>query len=364
MECLLCGIDQDKLVCESCIQEEVFEKSANSFIEKEDGWSKKKQQIVYELLKYYYYVTFDLEKSENLAKLILDTQGLCYELYYKSIEHYARIAEYDFAEVKLEELEKAVLTKSGIDFLYIEREIALEDIGKYKITIEGYRTKKPYWPNRIENRLKFKKIYEEKGIVVPRITYKAVKVDENEFEAIEETEEYSIKNYCSFWCSKSLQVLKTKLPDDIYQIAAIRVRNDLIIDEFQCFIKPERKRDRKYILNQIGEETDIFLDAEDIDQVMTRFFAFVGEDVLVSTGALGSQGSLISRAARYNGMKRINNLFLDLLDYAAEVDNEFDMQNNNREFLLNYFGINEGNDSLEKAKKNVELFIKFKGVDQ
>ena len=100
--------------------------------------------------------------------------------------------------------------------------------------------------------------------------------------------------------------------------------------------------------------------AEDVDQVMPKFFAFVGDAVLVSTGALGNQAKLISRAARYSGMKEIPNEFYDLLDLAAETDSKFDLENNNRAFLLQYFGIAEGADALGKATANIALYEALK----
>lgn len=89
---------------------------------------------------------------------------------------------------------------------------------------------------------------------------------------------------------------------------------------------------------------------------MLKFFAFVGNDVLVSTGALGNQAKLISRAARYAGMREIKNEFYDLLDLAADTSVEFDFANNTREYLLEHFFITEGKSALEKAKINKKLY--------
>ena len=89
---------------------------------------------------------------------------------------------------------------------------------------------------------------------------------------------------------------------------------------------------------------------------MQKFFAFVSNDVLVSTGALGNQAKIISRAARYAGMKEIKNEFYDILDLAADVSADFDLENNTREYLLNRFSIEEGQTALEKAKINKKLY--------
>ena len=49
-----------------------------------------------------------------------------------------------------------------------------------------------------------------------------------------------------------------------------------------------------------------------------------------------------------------------LLDLAAETDSEFDLANNNRAFLLQYFCIAEGTDALGKAGANIALYEALK----
>ena len=85
-------------------------------------------------------------------------------------------------------------------------------------------------------------------------------------------------------------------------------------------------------------------------------FAFVGGDVLVSTGALGNQAKLLCRAARYAGMREIESEFFDLLDMAADTSTDFDLSNNTREFLLAHFSLTEGKSALEKAKINKKIY--------
>ena len=97
---------------------------------------------------------------------------------------------------------------------------------------------------------------------------------------------------------------------------------------------------------------------------MGKFFSFVGNDILISTDALRSQEGLITRAARYSGMKSIPNLFFDLLDFAAEISPEFDMQNNTRDYLLSHFGIKEGLDALGKATANIQIYDCLKEMDK
>ena len=63
-------------------------------------------------------------------------------------------------------------------------------------------------------------------------------------------------------------------------------------------------------------------------------------------------------------MKRINNAFCDLLDAAADISSEFDMVNNNREYLLTYFNLSEGRDALGKAMCNTMICRKLVEYDE
>ena len=51
-------------------------------------------------------------------------------------------------------------------------------------------------------------------------------------------------------------------------------------------------------------------------------------------------------------MREIPNEFFDLLDYAADISEEFDLANNTREYLLRRFVVSEGKTALEKAFAN------------
>ena len=142
----------------------------------------------------------------------------------------------------------------------------------------------------------------------------------------------------------------------IYQIAAVKVASGNITDEFQSFVRPwDGTPSRTSAAKAAGVPLSIIEGAEDVDQVMAKFFDFVADAVLVSTGALGDQAKLLCRATRYAGRKCLPNELYDLLDFAAETDNKFDLENNNRAYLLEVFGIAEGTDSVGKAKANAVL---------
>lgn len=163
-----------------------------------------------------------------------------------------------------------------------------------------------------------------------------------------------MEDYCAFWCAETFSVTASK---GIYQIAAVKVRNGRITEEFQELIRPwDGIADRKDAARKAGVELSVIESAEDVDRVMPKFFAFVGDDVLVSTGALGNQAKLLTRAARYTGMREIKNEFYDLLDLATDTSTEFDLANNTREYLLGRFSVEEGKTALEKAKVNKTLY--------
>lgn len=147
----------------------------------------------------------------------------------------------------------------------------------------------------------------------------------------------------------------------IYQIAAVKVRNGVITEDFQKLIRPwDGVAGRKDAAKKAGVDLSVIEGAEDVDLIMPKFFVFVGNDVLVSTEALGNQAKLISRAARYAGMREIKNEFCDLLDLAADTSTEFDLANNTREHLLTYFSLIDGKTALEKAKINKQLYDALK----
>ena len=260
------------------------------------------------------------------------------------------IGEYDLSDRMVE---KGLLSNR---FLYSDKyrmRIALE---KRCEKTQSYRTKGPYWPKTEERRRAVAMFYDEKGISYPRIESKPAKVKEDAFAPIQECIEIE-GNYCAFWCAEAFALSLSK---PIYQIAAVKVEDGKIVDEFQSFVRPwgANKASRQSAAKKAGVPLSVIEGAEDVDQVMTKFFAFVGDAVLVSTDALGDQARLLCRAARYTGMDHLPNEMFDLLDFAADTDSKFGIAN--RAELLQAFNIAEGTDSLGKAKANFALYEALK----
>lgn len=335
------------------LRDERFEETALEYLKEYAEWNIHRQRVVYDLLSFY--LRNDFIKPAKWCTAIRDNDNLCAELYETAAQFLALIGDYDDAT----QLTEQALCSN--DFLFSNPENMRASVEKLRVDIERYRTKKPYWPTTEERRRKLAAIYDEKGIAYPRITSKPAKVAESDFEPIEEYMDELPTDYCTFWCSEAYSIKGT---GGIYQIVAVKVRHGKGVGQFRSLIRPwDGQMGKKDAAKQLGVEIKVIEAADDVDLVMTRFFEFVGNDVLVSTGALGEQAKLISRAARYSGMKKIGNDFCDLLDAAADISPEFDMKNNTREYLLEYFGIEEGKDALAKAIGNAELCKKLADLE-
>lgn len=315
----------------------------------------KSQRVLYNLLDTY--LRNDFVKPQKWCSMISQRDSLCSELYASAAQFYAMVHELDAADALTEQ---ALSRCNDGALLFSSPENMLKKLDTLKKDTHNYRTKKPYcyWPRLEDRRRAISAIYDAKGIKHPRISKPPEKVPEDEFAPICDCIDEDFDDYCAFWCSEAFSVSAAK---SIYQIAALRVRGGETVDTFQSFIKPwDSSKAIKSAAKEAGVSVEVIEEAEDVDLVLPRFFAFAGSDILLSTGALGNQSKLLSRAARYSGMREISNEFFDLLDMAADCSPEFDLGNNTREFLLAHFGIREGCSALEKAQANKELYDKLR----
>lgn len=332
-----------------------FEEAAIAYLQAHDLDERKSQFVLHDLLDTCL-SRYDFDKPQEWCTIISRRDTLCSELYASAAQYYARVGEYDEADAFTE---RALGRCKAGALLFRSPEKMLGDLDKQKELTLTYRTKKPYWPQKEEGRRAVAGFYDAKGIKYPRISKRPDKVPEDEFAPICECFDEDFDDYCAFWCAEVFSVSAAR---DIYQIAALRVRDGEVADRFQSFIRPwdSNKSAKKAAAKEAGVSPEVIEEAEDVDLVLSKFFAFVDSDILLSTGALGNQAKLLSRAARYSGMREIPNQFFDLLDMAADCSPEFDLANNTREFLLAHFGIQEGPSALEKAQANIELYDKLR----
>lgn len=340
------------------LRDERFEEAALHYLFSNSEMDIKYQTVLNDLLDSY--LRNDFIKPQKWCNMIAKTENLCCELYYNAAQFFAMTGDYDIANKVINMALAYCKDDSYHQFLLYSKEQEIDSLTKLYDTNQKYKTKRPYWPLTEERRRLVAAIYDEKGIVHPRIESKPTKIKESDFNPIKETIENVHTDYCTFWCA---EIFSTTAIKSFYQIAAVKVRDGVPVDEFQSHVRAWGGDSAKKMAKAAGIDADILNAQEDIDQVMKRFFDFVGNDVLLSTEALGNQAKLISRAARYSSMKEIPNLFFDLLDYAADISDKFDMENNTRDYLIGYFNLHEGKDSLEKAKRNVDIYTHLMEMD-
>ena len=329
-----------------------FEGAAIAYLNTHELENIHTQSVLYDLIESY--IPNNFIKPKKWCELIADSDGFCCELYAVAAKYFAMIGEYELADSVADKGLKLCSDEKRRVFLFYSPENMISKLEKQKDDTNRYRTKKPYWPATEERRRAVAMFYDEKGITYPRIENRPEKIKESEFAPIKECFDDDLTDYCAFWCADTFSSSAAK---GIYQIAAVKVRDGIITEEFQKLIRPwDGVAVRKDAAKKAGVELPVIESAEDVDQVMSRFFVFVGDDVLVSTGALGNQARLISRAARYAGIREIKNEFYDLLDLAADTSSEFDLANNTREYLLAHFSVAEGKSALEKARINKRLY--------
>ena len=331
-------------------EKEKLEHAIENYLSKHDWIERRSQKLIRFLLDYY--IPNEFIKPRAWCDWIAETEGIYCELYTKAAEYFAMIAEYDLSDRLVEKGLACNL------FLYSDKEKMQGALEKQKAKTQSYRTKKPYWPTTEERRRAVAMFYDEKGISYPRIESKPQPVKEDEFIfGIENECMEAPEDYCAFWCAEAFSVVSAK---SIYQIAAVKVENGKVVDEFQSFVRPwdANKASRQSAAKEAGVPLSVIEGAEDVDQVMVKFFAFVGDAVLMSTDALGNQKNLLCRATRYAGMKRLPNKLYDLLDFAGEVDSKLGFMN--RTELLHVFNIAEGTASLGKATANIALYDALK----
>lgn len=330
-----------------------FEESALTYIQTHAFSELHTQHVLYDLIDSY--LPNDFNKPQRWCERIAKTTNLCCELYAIASRYFSMIGEYDLADTLADQAIKLCNNGDAGALLFSTPEKMLLKLSKQKDYITRYRTIKPYWPVTEERRRAVAVFYDRKGISYPRIECKPKKVSESDFAPLREYLAEKLTDYCAFWCAEAFSLTAAK---GIYQIAAVKVRNGTITEHFQQFVRPwdSGPAAKKAAAKEAGVPLADIESAEDVDLVLSKFFAFVGEDVLVSTGALGNQAKLLSRATRYAGRSEISNEFFDLLDLAAEISPEFDLDHNTREYLLDYFSIEEGKSALDKARINKNLY--------
>ena len=104
--------------------------------------------------------------------------------------------------------------------------------------------------------------------------------------------------------------------EKITEIGIMKVKNGEVIDEFECFVNPEKPIPQRVV--EVTHITDDMVkDAETIDKVLPKVLEFVGDSVIVAHNADFDVGFL-----KYNAKQlglSLENTYLDTLRLAKEL---------------------------------------------
>ena len=104
--------------------------------------------------------------------------------------------------------------------------------------------------------------------------------------------------------------------EKITEVGIMKVKNGEVIDEFSCFVNPEKPIPQR-VVEVTNITDDMVKDAETIDKVMPKILEFVGDSVLVAHNADFDIGFL-----KYNAKNlglSIENTYLDTLRLAKDL---------------------------------------------
>ena len=335
-----------------------FEKVTKDYLNRYKEWTFRKQVTLKLLLDWY--GVDDLVTPEKWYKAIETTEGLYCDLYYMAADYRSKVGDYDLSEELLEKVRNMCNEKS-CDLFWGARENLMAKAEKLTSLLERYRTVKPYWPNTEERRKMIMKIYDKKGISYDAKPPAPRKVKESDFQNPTEYMGKALSDYCTFWCSECFSLVAAQ---DIYEIAAVKVRKNKQVEVFQSYIKPWQggEKAKKAAAKETGMTLEEVNAQKSVHVVMKEFFDFVGTDVLVSTDAMGKQLSLLTRAARYSKYESLPNQVLDILYYAEDYCEKYGSVSLSRQYLISDLHMIEGKNALEKAVINHKIYQKLKSL--
>ena len=108
--------------------------------------------------------------------------------------------------------------------------------------------------------------------------------------------------------------------EKITEVGIMKVKNGEVIDEFSCFVNPEKPIPQK-VVEVTNITDDMVKDAETIDKVFPKILEFVGDSVLVAHNADFDIGFL-----KYNASQlgyELNNTYVDTLRLAKSLFPDF-----------------------------------------
>jgi DNA polymerase III subunit alpha, Gram-positive type len=107
------------------------------------------------------------------------------------------------------------------------------------------------------------------------------------------------------------------IDDDIIEISALKIRNGLILDQFQSFVHTEQELNA-FIREKTHIQASDLSEAPSFMQVFPQFKAFVGDAVMVAHNARFDRGFLDEKC-RFHHFAKLDNTMIDTLDLARAL---------------------------------------------
>ena len=104
--------------------------------------------------------------------------------------------------------------------------------------------------------------------------------------------------------------------EKITEVGIIKIRNGEVIDEFECFVNPEKPIPQE-VVDVTHITDDMVKDAETIDKVIPKIIDFIGDSVLVAHNADFDIGFLKHNFAEYG--YSLDNTYIDTLRLAKVI---------------------------------------------
>ena len=125
-----------------------------------------------------------------------------------------------------------------------------------------------------------------------------------------------IKRHVSDYCVVDLETTGCFINSaDIVEISAIKVRNNLIVEEFESLVNPHRHIPfEATAVNNITDE--MVIDAPDLDELIDVFLDFVGDDIIVGYNNAGFDMNIIYDAVMNLRGIPFTNDYVDILHMA------------------------------------------------
>ena len=143
--------------------------------------------------------------------------------------------------------------------------------------------------------------------------------------------------------------------DEVIEISAVKVRNGKIVDEFSALVNPGRHIPAQAsMVNNITD--DMVARAPAFDEVLPRFLAFIGDDVLVGHNIHSFDMKFIYRDCEKYFHQTLTNDYVDTLKFAKMVFPEW--RHRRLGDLAQYYGISTAgaHRALADCRMNQQVF--------